>query len=166
MGGAHAAKEYDGKSGAVVYFAPDRCSTIDATSDARRVPGKTGDCHEPIRRQPALGGPDVGEIGQPLLVRSVGLEIACEDVVGDDRPFAVVLRLPASLWPHSHCILAHQPLDPVQPTGEPVLEHITPDAAGTIGAIAGLEALVDGHDELRIIGRPVADRSSEPGVEA
>lgn len=35
--------------------------------------------------QPARGGPDVGKVGQPRLVRQVGLEIPVEDVVGASR---------------------------------------------------------------------------------
>jgi hypothetical protein len=108
----------------------------------------------------------MGEVRQPLLVRAVGLEVVIEHVVGDDRPFAAVLRLPASPRPRSHGVPAHQQLYPVQAARKPVLEHVAPDTAGAIGAVAGPEAFDDGADELRVEGRADADRALEPGVKA
>ena len=60
--------------------------------------------------EPALGCPDIGEIRQPLPVRPEGIEIAGEDVVGDDRPLAVVPGPPAPLRSRPHGIQTHQPL--------------------------------------------------------
>ena len=59
-----------------------------------------------------------------------------------------------------------QPFDPVKPAGQSVLKHVTPNAAGAIGAIAGLETLVDGCDELRIMDLARAVRAVEPCVKA
>lgn len=116
--------------------------------------------------EPAFRSPDIGEIGQPLLVRPVRLEVPVEDIVGDDRAFAIILGRPTPLRSGSHGVLPHQALDPVQPAGQPVLEPVAPDPTGAIGAVAGLETLVDLHDELRVVARPGADRSPESGVEA
>ena len=43
--------------------------------------------------KPAFGGPDVSEIGDPILVRPRGLELAVQDVRwhGRDLPITVVL---------------------------------------------------------------------------
>jgi hypothetical protein len=38
-------------------------------------------------------------VGRPLLVRPVGLEVPVEDVVGNHRPFAVILRLSTAFGP-------------------------------------------------------------------
>jgi hypothetical protein len=64
--------------------------------------------------QPARRGPDVGEVGQPFLVRPVRLEVPVEDVVGDDRAFAITLRLSTPLRSRYHGVLPHQVLNPVQ----------------------------------------------------
>jgi len=47
----------------------------------------------------ALSRPDIGEVGQPLLVRPVGLKVPVQDIVSNHRPFAVVLRLSTALGP-------------------------------------------------------------------
>jgi hypothetical protein len=66
--------------------------------------------------EPALGGPDVGEVGHPLLVRSIGRELAIEHVVGDDRPLAEILGQPAPPGTRFQAVKAHQPFDAVQAT--------------------------------------------------
>ena len=108
--------------------------------------------------QPALGGPDVGEVGQPLLVRMIRFEIPVEDVVGDDRSFPIVPRLSAPFWACFQCVLAHQPQGPVKAADQTLFKDIVPDPAGAIGPVAGLETRVDGRDELRIKDRSVGSR--------
>jgi hypothetical protein len=86
------------------------------------------------RYEPALCRPDVANIGQPLLVRPIGLEIPVEDGTGDSRAVAIVLGVSAQLLPRSHSLAPHQPLDPARSAGEPLFERVMPDAAGALGA--------------------------------
>ena len=81
------------------------------------------------------------DVGQPLPVRPVRIQIPVEDVVGDDRTFAIILRLSPPLRPRPHGVLPHQPFDPAQPAGKPFLEHVAPDATGAIGPVAGMPGL-------------------------
>jgi len=78
--------------------------------------------------EPAFRGPDIREIGQPLAVRPLRLEVPVEDVVGDHRPVAVVLRLSAPFRPGFEGVQPHQPLDPVEPASQSILEDVAPDA--------------------------------------
>mgnify|MGYP000978182132 FL=1 len=76
--------------------------------DQWRIPiGPHGSADDPARKRikhngdvgQAFPGPDVGEIGQPLLVRLIGLEGAVQNVDGDHRPFTIALRLSMALGP-------------------------------------------------------------------
>jgi len=116
--------------------------------------------------QPTLGSPDVGKVGQPLLVRAIRFEIAVEDVVGDDRSCAIVPRLSAPPWACFQCILAHQPLDPMEAADQTLFKDVMPDTPGAIGPVASLETRVDGRDELRIKDRAVTKRAVQPCMEA
>lgn len=111
--------------------------------------------------EPALSCPDIGEVSQPLLVRPVGLEVPVEDVVGDNRPFAVVLRLSKASGPRPQGIDPHQPFDPVQAAGKPLFQQIVPDAASPVGPVAGLEARLDCRDKLGAMDLAGADRTIE-----
>jgi hypothetical protein len=63
-----------------------------------------------------FGGPDVGEVGDPPPVGRLGGELAVEDVVGDDRPQAVVLGQATTSRTGPQAVDTHQPLDAMQAT--------------------------------------------------
>lgn len=42
--------------------------------------------------KPAFGSPDIGKVRHPLLVGPVGGELTVQDIAGDDRSFALILR--------------------------------------------------------------------------
>lgn len=89
--------------------------------------------------EPAFRSPDIGEIGQPLLVRPVGLEVPVENIVGDDRARVVISRLAAAPGPRPQGNDPHQTFDPMKAAGQAFLKNIAPDAARAIGPVAGLE---------------------------
>jgi len=158
-----------------VSLAPSPDGHHQGVHDQRGIPlGLHRPAHDPTGKQiqhdrhiqPALGSPDVGEVGQPLVVRVIRFEIPVEDVVGDHRPLANVLGPSAPLWARFQCVLAHQPLDPVKAADQALFKDVMPNTPGAIGPAAGLEALVDGRDELCIKDRPVAERTVQPGMEA
>jgi hypothetical protein len=60
---------------------------------------------------------------QPLLVWPISLEVAIKDVVGDDRPFAVVLWLSTASGPRPQGIDPHQSFDPAKPAGQPLVRY-------------------------------------------
>ena len=49
---------------------------------------------------------------------------------------------------------------------EPLLENVIPDPVRTVGQVAGLEARIDGRDELCIKDCPIAERACQPRVKA
>jgi hypothetical protein len=54
----------------------------------------------------------------------------------------------------------------VKATGQPFLQHIAPDAAGTIGPVAGLETRLDRRDDLGVLDLAGAGRAVEPSMGA
>ena len=66
--------------------------------------------------EPPFGRPDVGEVGDPPLVGRLGGELAVEDVVGDDRPQAVVLGQATTSRTGPQAMDTHQPFDAMQTT--------------------------------------------------
>jgi hypothetical protein len=68
--------------------------------------------------KPAFGRPDVGEVGNPLLVSPLGSEPAIEHVRRDrsDRPLTIIRWTPTPTRPRSESLRTHQPLDLVQTT--------------------------------------------------
>ena len=116
--------------------------------------------------KPAFRGPDIGEVGEPLLVQLVSLQVAIQNVVGNQRPFAVVLRLPAASWPCAQGLDPHQPFDPVKVAGQPLFQHIVPEAASPVGPVAGLEARLDCRGKLDVMDLAGAGRTIEPRMEA
>jgi hypothetical protein len=79
--------------------------------------------------EPALGRPEVGEVGDPLLVRTLGGELPVQQVRrhGLELPIAAVLGQAPASQPCPQALQAHQLLDPVQAAVRPVGEQITPD---------------------------------------
>jgi hypothetical protein len=92
--------------------------------------------------KPAFGRPDVSEVRDPLLVRTLGDELAIQNVGRNqiDRPFAVILRRSTSARARPQSLGAHQPLDLVQAAGNAIGQHVPPDTAGALGSRTGDEA--------------------------
>lgn len=80
--------------------------------------------------------PDVGEVRDPLPVRSRRFEVAVEQVRRDRmrQTLAGVGRKAASLWSCPQGLFAHQAFDPMQAAGHALRQHILPDAARAVGA--------------------------------
>ena len=116
--------------------------------------------------EPAFRGPDVGEVGQPVLVRPVGLEVPVENVLSDHRPFTIIPRLSPT---HRSCpqdIDPHQPFDQVKSADQSFLQDIAPDAMRAIGPISCLEARLDHGDKLGVITLAGGGRAGQPSMEA
>ena len=140
--------------------------------------------------EPAFCGPDVGEVGQLLpgrcltvnacihltanglraiterafLVRPIRLKIPIQEVVGNHRPFAIVLGLATASGPRSLYIQPHEAFDPVKLSGKPFVKNIPPHAARAIGRVAGPEARVNRGDELPVMDLAGAGGAVEPGM--
>ena len=117
--------------------------------------------------QPALGGPDVGQVGQPDPVRRPGREVAPEQVRRHREGMRAVRRAAEpALAPGRQAHAAHQARDPLA---------ADPPAMGTQGgmharaAVAAAAGLVRGADLGRhraVLDRPRALRPAGPGVVA
>ena len=116
------------------------------------------------RVEPALCRPDVGEVGDPFLVRRRGLELPIQHVVRCLVPGAFVRGQPSAAWPGPQSLLAHQTLDTVQPACGTLGEHVVPDPPGTIRPIAANEACLDLCPEHFIAACPSTGRTGKPGV--
>jgi hypothetical protein len=59
--------------------------------------------------EPALGRPEIGEVGNPLLVRLLGLELAVEEIGWhrDRGAFTGIYRTPPPPWSGTQRLLAH-----------------------------------------------------------
>jgi len=64
--------------------------------------------------EPPFGRPDAGEVGDPPLVGRLGGELAVEDVVGDDRPQALILGQATTSRTGPQVIDTNQPFDAMQ----------------------------------------------------
>ncbi|SLN72794.1 hypothetical protein PAM7066_03736 [Palleronia marisminoris] len=107
-------------------------------------------------RQPAHGCPDAGEVGQ----LSPGRRLRSNLPRGHFRFGRSASKLRSRMV---SAIIERSPSSFGFPRR---LGRARPRARRAIDAVAGLEALVDGDNELRVVGCPVADRSPEPGVKA
>src|SRR5690606_13621217 len=116
--------------------------------------------------EPTFGGPDVGEVSDPLLVRGRCLEGAVEEVVRHCRSLANVLRQPTATRPGTQPVLPHEPLDTMKAAGEALSQHVVPDAASTIGAVAALEAAIDLRHQHFVLLSASTGATVEPGMEA
>src|SRR3981081_98061 len=92
--------------------------------------------------EPALGRPDVGEIGDPLLVRPLGRELPVQKIrrYGRDLAITFVLRQTPAPWPRPQGLQAHQSFDPVQTAFDATRQQVMPDPPCPVGPVAGKEA--------------------------
>src|SRR6185437_945709 len=85
-------------------------TSIQAITDqpADNAPGE--EIHHNSQIQPALSGPDIGDVSAPFLVRACGGKILV-DQVGRDRPAVLAVRRPfeTPLLPGFEAILPHEP---------------------------------------------------------
>src|ERR1700691_6233435 len=117
--------------------------------------------------EPALGRPDIHEVCDPPLVRSLSGELPIEKVGSDGRrSCAVVFWKPPTSRASAQGVHPHQALDLVQAAGETFSEHVPPDAAGAISASAPHEARANlcGYPFVRCLAG--AWSSTKPSVEA
>src|SRR6516165_4251782 len=122
--------------------------------------------HDGGQIEPALIGLDVGDIGQPDLVRSSGDEVAVEQIRGDWQVVAAVGGSHPA-WPRhdgSDAVTPHQPLDAT--TARPAALSLQLDM-DTRAAITPAGVAVDPPDvvdEVTIGGRSSALRARAPGI--
>src|SRR6185436_10096158 len=118
--------------------------------------------------EPALGGPDVGEVGDPLLVRPLGRKLPVQKVRRHVRELAIafVPRQAPAPWPRPQGLQAHQPLDPVQTAFDAVCQQVSPDTPGAVGPVARNEARLHLLAYCFVAAGSGAGRSIQPGMEA
>ena len=118
--------------------------------------------------EPALGGPDVGEVGDPLLVRPLGCKLPVQKVRRHVRNLAIafVLRQTPAPWPCPQGLQAHQPLDPMQTAFDTVCQQVSPDTPCAVGSVAGKEACRHLLAYCFVASGSGAGRSVQPGMEA
>src|SRR4051794_26779569 len=122
--------------------------------------------------QPALAGRDVGEVGQPDRVRSLGGELPVEQV-GRDREVVAAVGGPRDAAPPARdgeAALAHEPRHPLAADPDALRPQLGVHARAAVGAPAGLEDRRDPLAHPSVIApapAPAPARSAaEPGVEA
>lgn len=141
--------------------------------------------HGEVHIKAAFRSPDAGEIGQPLLVRPVGLEIPVQaspvrfrrSPTKRHRPSACRGALVAPSWHQpastriSRSIRRRPQASPsagsshFAPLGQAQWRG-APDAAGATGPVAGLVALLYHCNELCVMDLAGADRAAEPSAES
>ena len=123
-----------------------------------------GPADDPAREQihhrrdvePAFGGPEIGEVGDPFAVGRRGRERAIEHIRRDGicRPDPGIRRHLPTPGASAQRRVSHQPLDPMSTAGDPVGQEIVPDTPRAIGAVAGQEAGSHPRQQLVIGPRP------------
>ena len=116
--------------------------------------------------QPAFGRPDVGEVGHPLLIRCVGLELTVEHVVSNGTALPRVLGQASPPRPGTQRLRLHQPLDAMQPAIQSEFENVTPHSARAVGAVAADEAVAHLRTQHLIVQAALAARTHQPSIEA
>ena len=109
--------------------------------------------------EPAFGGPEIREVGDPFAVGQGGVERSIENIRRDRvrRAHPGVRGHPSPSGAGAQRGVAHQSLNAMETTREPLHQHIVPDPPGSVGAIAGEEAGSHSGQQL-LIGHP-------PGIE-
>ena len=118
--------------------------------------------------EPAFGGPEIGEVGDPFAVGRRGRECSVEHIRRDGvcRPHAGIRRHPPPSGTGAQRRVVHESLDPMSAAGDPVRQQVVPDTPGTVGPVAGEEAGSHPGQQLFVGLRSGARRSGPPGIEA
>ena len=139
----------------------------------RRMHGPTDDpAREEIHHrrdvEPAFGGPEIGEVGDPFAIGCRGRERSVEHIrrEGVRRPDAGIQRHLSTPGAGAQRRVSHQPLDPMSAAGHPVRQQIVPDAPRSVGAIAGQKAGPPPRQQLVVGPRPGTRRAGPPGIKA
>ena len=80
--------------------------------------------------KPALGRPDVSEVGDPALVRLLGMGLPVERVRRNGRALPVVLRQSTPARSCTESLRLHPPLDTMQAAIDAFRQHIAPRRVG------------------------------------
>src|SRR3954463_13950227 len=118
--------------------------------------------------QPALAGRDVGDVGQPDRVRSLGGEPPVEQV-GRDREVVAAVGGPRDAAPPARdgeAALAHEPRHPLAADPDALRPQLGVHARAAVGAPAGLEDPRHPLAPPSVIAPAPARSAAEPGVEA
>ena len=118
--------------------------------------------------EPALGCPDIGEVGDPFTVGLVRRKLAIEHIRRDrrSRTFAIVLWQSAPARPRPQRLSAHQAFDLVQTARKACFQHVAPDPTCAIGACACHEARPYRRHDRFVLSRARAEAAFQPSMEA
>jgi hypothetical protein len=118
--------------------------------------------------EPALRGPDIGEVCDPFAVRSRRFEAAIQHVRsnGGGLPLTQIGRQPTPARTRFEGLQPHQSLDPVQSARDAVGGKITPNPPGAVGAVAANKAGAHLGAEFIIAAAAPTARPCQPGIEA
>src|SRR5271167_1050473 len=102
--------------------------------------------------EPALAGPDVGDVGAPLLVRPGRCEVLVQKVRGDRKGVkAVGGALEPPLLPSPEPIVAHQPGDAPAADGKPIVAKFVHHARAAVGPVRRGEGRADMSQQHHIV---------------
>src|SRR5690606_27139391 len=105
-------------------------------------------------------------VADPALVRSLGLELAVEDVRCDRLVMVAHRRALAPLaCTRLESIRLHQPDDAIASDLLALLAHVLEDARAAVGLAALVERRLDDHLQLRVLLRARRRRTLAPCVE-
>ena len=116
--------------------------------------------------EPALGGPDISEVGDPFPARDIGREPPVQKIGRGGRPLTLLLRQTPSARPCPQGVLAHDPLDAGQPARDALGQHVAPDAPCTVSAVAGHDARAGLAQDHSVVPCALAGLAGQPCMEA
>src|ERR1700691_4733742 len=126
------------------------------------APGEQVDDDRQI--EPALAGPDVGDVGAPLLVRHGRCEVLVQKVRGDRKGVkAVGGALKPPLLPSPEPILAHQPGDASAADGKPIVAKFVHHARAAVGPVRKGEGRADMSQQHHVLALAATGRTTLPG---
>src|SRR4029079_2105991 len=117
--------------------------------------------------EPAVRGPDIGEVCDPFAVGCRRFEAAVEHVRSDgaDLPIPQVGRQTTPSWPWLWGLASHQSLDPMQSAKHAFGCKVLPDPPGAVGPVAAEEARANLGAEFFVVTASLAARPCQPGIE-